>query len=106
MKTWAPIQYRDFWDVPRIFFFANLGNWFLFDCPFDEETEDYGQHYRVYLIPEPPKEDLQGSWSSLPKTAMQYLGELPVSRVEFDSTRRNAINLEVMDELTLTRRAV
>ena len=39
--TWANIQYRDFYDVPRIFVADYQGRLYLFDCPFDEALDDY-----------------------------------------------------------------
>ena len=56
-ETWAPIRYRDFYDVPRIFLANYRGRLYLFDCPFDEETEDFPDFYHVYTMPPIPDED-------------------------------------------------
>jgi hypothetical protein len=45
---WAPIRYRDFYDLPRIFITSYNGQDYLFDCPFDDELDDYPDSYRVY----------------------------------------------------------
>lgn len=99
MNQWAPIQYREFWDVPRIFLAPYQGKWFLFDCPFDEATEDFPDSYRVYLIPEPSEEELAGSWDKLHEKATRYTGEVPIAKVHFDPSKRREIDSKVLDEL-------
>ena len=73
---WLPIrQYRDFWDVPRMFLVDSDGRSMLFDCAFDEEREDFGDQYRVYLMPPLSNGELEGSWADLPKRAHSFVGE-------------------------------
>lgn len=99
MESIAPIQYRDFWDVPRIFIASFDGKSFLFDCPFDETMEDFPSVYRVYLLPDVPAEELAGSWDKLHQRATHYLGEVPIEKVDFDPTRRRSIYPKVLEEL-------
>ena len=40
MSATTPIQYMGFHDVPLIFIARYRGETYLFDCPFDEETEE------------------------------------------------------------------
>ena len=61
MTRWAAITYREFWDVPRIFVIKDRGQNWLFECPFDSATEDFPEHYLVYLMPTRSTEDLVGS---------------------------------------------
>lgn len=100
MNCWAPIQYREFWDVPRIFLVPYQEKWFLFDCEFDETAEDFPDYYRVYVIPKPCDEELAGSWDNLHEKAMQYLGEVLIQKVHFDSSKRREIDTGVLDEMT------
>jgi hypothetical protein len=100
MGNWAPILYREFWDVPRIFIARYRQQSWLFDCPFDEATEDFPGCYKVYLLPELKDEDLAGSWNKLPSRAIQYVGEVPVKAVRFDPSKRREIDSKVLDELT------
>ena len=44
------IQYRDFYDVPRIFLTTYKGRHFLLDCPFDDALDDYSAAYEVFLM--------------------------------------------------------
>jgi hypothetical protein len=99
MSRFVPIQYRDFWDVPRIFLVEYKGLSFLFDCPFDDEVEDYANEYRVYLLPVLHPGELVGSWANLCEKADQFLGEVPVGRLLFDPSKRKEMDAEVLDNL-------
>ena len=95
----TPITYRDFWDVPRIFVARRNGAMLLFDCAFDETTEDYPDFYRVYLLPDLRDDDLAGSWDKLHLKARRSLGEILVASVRFDETRRRAVATNLLDAL-------
>ncbi len=99
MKRFAPILYRDFWDVPRIFLVEHKGVHFLFDCLFDESSEDFSGHYNVYLLPELGKFELEGSWAHLSKKAISSLGEIPIHQVSFDETKRKEIDVTLLENL-------
>jgi hypothetical protein len=92
-------QYRDFWDVPRIFLveFENL--LLLFDCKFDEDKEDYRNNYEIFLMPDLSDNQLIGSWNELYKKSLKRIGEVFVSEVEFDETRRSYIDSEILFNL-------
>lgn len=96
---WAPIRYRDFYDLPRIFITSYDGKDYLFDCPFEDELDDYPDSYRVYQLPALSEEELQGSWEHLPELAESLLGVIPVAEVRFDSTKREWINTAIFREL-------
>src|ERR1700752_1184086 len=97
MTTGAPIEFRDFWDYPRIFL-ARVGEeTFLFDCRFDKVTEDFPDHYQIFLMPIMPDDELTGSWDRLSDRAIRFLGELAVSAVRFDPTRRESVDVSVLD---------
>jgi hypothetical protein len=101
MSTWADIDYRDFWDVPRIFFVRHQGRLFLFDCPFNDDIEDYGETYTVYVMPELSEAEWGGSWAHLSQKATQRLGEIPIDQVQFDPSKRRQIDTAVLNALTL-----
>lgn len=103
MSDWIPIEYRDFWDVPRIFLTTYRGQRFLFNCPFNERDEDFGDTYQVSLLPRLSAEALAGSWEALPGLATDRLGEVPIARVRFDPTRRQKVEAELLDELLRRR---
>jgi len=89
---YVSIQYRDFYDVPRIFLLRHDGHLLLLDSPFDDDTDEYSASYDVYLMPELSQDTLEGSWTHLRESASRLLGRIPVAAVEFDATRRNAID--------------
>lgn len=101
----SPIQYKGFWDVPRIFLTSYAGQTFLFECGFDQELDDYPDCYKVFLLPKQAERELPQDWMTLSARATQFLGEVPVARVEFDSTRRQSIATVILDDL-LTRKSV
>jgi hypothetical protein len=99
MADWAEIiSYRDFWDVPRIFLARHEGRVFLFDCPFDEDREDFADSYQVFLMPELAADALSGSWVGLSRQAVRHLGGVPVAQVTFDPTKRRQIDSTALAE--------
>jgi len=100
MHPWTDIDYRDFWDQPRIFFVRHEGQLILFDCGFDNEIEDYRDFYSVYLMPELSADDFAGSWAGLWRNAARKLGEIPLNRVQFDPTKRRQVDTSVLDTMT------
>ena len=101
--SWSAIRYRDFYDVPRIFITTHNGGLYLFDCPFDEELDDYSDRYQVYQLPAISEDELQGSWERLPERAASVLGTVPVAQVQFDTTKRNSIDTAVLEEMIADR---
>ena len=99
MKVWTPIQYRDFYDVPRMFLARTHETIYLFDCRFDAAKDVYEDTDEVFSMPELAEEDLRGSWETLSARATRSLGKVLVSEVEFDSTRRAEVNLELLQKL-------
>ena len=68
MNEWIDIvEYRDFSDVPRIFVIVVDERTFLFDCPFDEQIDDYPDEYTVYELPHVRPDELLNDWSELPR---------------------------------------
>ena|SRR5712692_4826587 len=100
MATWAPIQYREFWDVPRIFIVPFRQRWFLFDCRFNEATEDFPNHYQVYLLHHLEPGELTGSWDDLHRKAVQFIATVPIEQVHFDASKRREVDVGVLEELT------
>jgi hypothetical protein len=99
MSRFVPIQYRDFWDVPRIFLVEYKGHVLLFDCPFDDDVEDFPNYYRAYVLPALDSGELAESWANLSKKAVHFLGEVPIDRVHFDSSKRKEVSADLLDDL-------
>jgi|KBSMisStaDraftv2_1062788.scaffolds.fasta_scaffold98655_1 hypothetical protein len=92
-------QYRDFWDIPRIFLVEYGNSLFLFDCEFDEQKEDYGNVFHVYLMPKLTEQEFDGSWEKLSGKAERFLGEIYAADLTFDESRRESIDEEVLIKL-------
>src|SRR5262245_38860413 len=105
MHDWSPIQYMGFYDVPLIFLTRYQGETYLFDCPFDEELEDDSEFYKVYVVPSFADEDLPKDWTTLHTRATRYLGEVPVTSVRFDPTKRQSVDASIIKELTARSKA-
>lgn len=97
--SWANIQYRGFYDVPRLFLVNYQNQTVFFSCPFDEKQDEYPETYKVFLLPSLSAEELQGDWEQLASRASQFLGEVPVKDVRFDASKRREIDTAVMDAL-------
>lgn len=82
------IQYREFYDVPRLFITVYDGVTYLFDGSFDEASDDYPDKYAVSILPPLQADDLAGSWEKLSSVAVHLVGSVSVSSVQFDSSRR------------------
>jgi len=99
MIRWTKINYREFWDVPRIFFVEDAGRLFLFDCQFDNITEDYPTSYQVFLMPTLSAAEFAGSWAKLWLRAIRKLATVPISTVKFDATKRAFIDAAIFDTI-------
>ena len=97
-KEWIPIYaYRGFFDVPRSFLIPtkDQSGYFLFDCLFDDKLDDYRTEYLIYEIPEIGDDLLAGDWAILPSLKTRDLGSIPITEMEFDESRRGAVNGKV-----------
>lgn len=82
-----------------MFLTAYQGRTYLFDRSFDEDADDFANHYRVYLMPELSEDDLAGSWTHLPLKAIREIGEVPVNHVHFDSSKRKEVDSSIFEQL-------
>ena len=97
------LSYRDFHDVPRLFVVEVQDARFVFDCPFDEALDEYGDSYTVYRI-QAGDDDPLGDWASRPAAAL-VVGRIPVADIEFDPTHREAIEASCIRKLLSGRGA-
>jgi len=100
MSNKVGILYRDFYDVPRMFIVHYEGRVILFDCKFDEVADEYSETYKVYFLPDLGDEVLKGTWDNLSDSATDFLGEVPVKDVTFDSSLRREIDVGILNSLT------
>ena len=99
MSQQAPIQYRDFYDIPRMFIVDFNGFQFLFDASFDDSIDDYPDQYSVSLLPNLTHKELAGSWEHIGERPLRQLGRVPTSAVHFDPTKRKSIDTDLLKHL-------
>ena len=99
MSKWHSFHYREFWDRPRMLYTSDGEQSLLFDCPFDEQLDDYAESYNVYLMPQFNPSDLSGSWVGLEQRALRLLGTVDVPLSAFDPSRRAQIDLSILSQL-------
>ena len=95
-----PFRYFEFYDVPRCIVLRHCGKYVLLSCAFDDETDEYPDTYSVYELPESAEKLIdKGSWTFMEQNDHKFLGEIPVSSVHFDSSRRKTLDSFVRGKL-------
>ncbi len=96
-SAWLPIEYGEFYDVPRLFWIVRRGTALLFNCPFSDELDDYPDHYEVYVLPLDalPKLEANGEAWVLPQGA-SAIARVGVDEVRFDESRRRAVRRDLI----------
>jgi hypothetical protein len=93
-------QYGEFYDYPRCIVLAHRGKLVLLHSAFDDERDDYPDEYTVYLLPGTVAAELgDGSWRFLEKVPLDPIGQIPIGKVVFDSTRRKKLDASILDAL-------
>ncbi len=87
MHEWTDIQYRDFYDAPRIIVACKGGDSFLFYSRFDDQLDEYSDFYEVYRMPPLADLSLDGSWAGLEKKALERLPDVPLGELPFEVRR-------------------
>jgi hypothetical protein len=97
--AWLPIQYRDFYDIPRLIVVERGGQLYLFDCPFDDESDEYSDHFTVYRLPSSARGRLDDpSWLDLAQLG-EVVGRVTTDGTEFDPSRRRFLSDAVFRRL-------
>ena len=101
MSEWLPIQYRDFYDIPRAFVVEHRGKLYFLDCPFSEDLDEYPSEYTVYRIDDTLRNELDTiPWTEIVNHS-ERIGSIHILEVVFDSTKRLAIDAHVFDKRLL-----
>ena len=89
---WAPFEYLDFWDYPRILVVVFDGTIYLLDSPFDEVADEYPDEYALKILTRPPG---SGSWADL-GSDVHSVASLGIVPELFDKTRRRSIRIDLI----------
>jgi hypothetical protein len=81
-------EYRDFWEVPRLIVCTVGAIEILLDSEFDETTNEYASHYKVYAMPPELDPNTPDASEELLSAEAEYLGSIPVDAIEFDPSKK------------------
>jgi len=93
---WAPIAYGHYWDFARHFVVALDGQVYVLDSSFfDEQADDYDDHFVVSRVKTPCALALKAVLINLPQTELDFVKRIPVSAIILDrATRKSFVKLE------------
>lgn len=107
MSSNAPILYSGFYDFPLALTVRSGGDLYVSVRDFGEGVDEYGDEYRVFLMPPlmPPlaDEQTQSSWLRVEHRATRPVGKVAVKDVRFDATYRKEIDTAVLRALLAPR---
>ena len=87
----VPFEYHSFWDVPRFIVCTVEGTRLLLDASFDDALDEYAPNYRVFALPRELELLSMYDWARSDLGEANYLCSIPVSEIEFDTTKRREI---------------
>lgn len=93
----VPFKYGNFYDVPRLIVLKYKGHAIMLGSYFNENKDEYEDSYSIYLLPSSIKEEISKSLYEGNVNA-KLIGNVPIKSVVFDTTKRNALNPEFLDE--------
>jgi hypothetical protein len=81
------ISCGDYWDFPRVFITRWHGKVMMFYCPFDDDLDDYGDHFAVYELPSALAEHIDDRrWNIGLKPTLESEGKL-VGRISVNEVK-------------------
>ena len=93
-------KYGGFFDVPRYIVLSYRELILLLRSEFDDKLDDYEANYSVFTLPESVRDSvLEGNWEFYNKTPMTEIGQIPVSSVVFDQSKRAELDASCLDDL-------
>ncbi|MEZ5306402.1 MAG: hypothetical protein R2684_04575 [Pyrinomonadaceae bacterium] len=99
MTKYSIVEYREFYDVPRVLLLFSEACLLLLDCQFDDEADDYPHSYEVYLMPRDFDWSGLSNWYGIEANAIRKIGTLGLDQIEFDETKRKHIKSRALDAL-------
>ena len=91
------VSYRDFYDVPRLLLAVDeASNYWIFDCAFDDKSDNYPPNYNIYFAAKELKEAQESIALYMEEAKLPLAGVVPIGALEFDQTKRCAFRLTAM----------
>jgi hypothetical protein len=95
-----PFRYGGFWDVPRPILLRYREMTLLLRSPFDKKIDEYPDVYSVNQVPDAISQSvLGGDWALLEGAELRLVGEIPISTVAFDPTKRRTLDSSCLEHL-------
>lgn len=92
-KTLDIIEYRAFWDIPRLILgFDGVAYWML-DGGFDDELDEYSPQFRVYALGPDRAQAEERFRDPQWRSGAIGAGTIRVEDAEFDETRRKRVHI-------------
>lgn len=99
VAKWIHAEYRDFHDRPRAMLCVGHEGTFYFLCPFDDDKDDFADHYKAFRLPPLSEGQVCESWFGLETRAVECLEDIPVSSFPFDVESRAFLDYEPIRHL-------
>jgi hypothetical protein len=101
MAEMISFRYAGFYDVPRFILLRHRGQAIYLQSPFDDNLDEYPDVYSAYQVPNEIAESVLGGgdWTPLTNATLQLIGEIPISTVMFDPTKRRTLDAACLDGL-------
>ena len=102
MSNMVSFEYSGFWDVPLGIFVMHWGKAFVLIREFDEDRDEYEDHYDVYVLPDAVAPLTRGIsenfWNAFTEKHLSPTGRVPIRLVKFDDTKRKELDPSFLDE--------
>jgi|ERR1700734_2194264 hypothetical protein len=100
MSDMTPFSYAGFYDVPRYVTFRYNDRRVLLVSSFNEKLDEYPDSYSVYVSSNAAASETDPEPFDLSTFASEtYIGEIPISQVNFDESRRKLIDASFVKSL-------
>ena len=94
LGSFAIVNYRDFYDVPRLILAMDeAARYWIFDCAFDEELDDYSSQYEAYYAGNDSRGAERALTLHLQGMRAPRVDIVPVASLEFDQSKRQTFKL-------------
>ena len=86
--------------MPRYMLLRYREKTLLLQSPFDDAMDEYPDIYSVYEVPDTISQSvLGGDWTPLKDADLRFVGEIPISTVAFDPTKRSTLDSSCLEPL-------
>lgn len=89
------MAYRGFWDIPRLLLTQDAAGFWILDCRFDPERDEYPSVFKLYYAGFDTASAMSIYENHNAEIVAGYRGEIAFAALEFDPSRRKQVRIEV-----------